>query len=32
LAMRQFDLKYPLGSTETFAYQTFNVSSAGLRK
>jgi hypothetical protein len=32
LAMRQFDLEHPLGSTDTFAYQTFNVSSAGLRK
>jgi hypothetical protein len=32
LAMRQFDLKYPLGTTDNFAYQTFNISNADLRK
>jgi hypothetical protein len=32
MALRQFDLKYPLGTTETFAYQTFDVSNADIRK
>jgi hypothetical protein len=32
LAILDYDLDYPLGTTETFAYQTFNVSHASLRK
>lgn len=32
LAIRQHNLDYPAGSTETFAYQTFNVSGLDLRK
>jgi hypothetical protein len=32
LAIRDYNLDYPLGTTETFAYQTFNASRADLRK
>jgi hypothetical protein len=32
LAIKQHNLDYPAGTTETFAYQTFNVSGLDLRK
>jgi hypothetical protein len=32
LAIKQHNLDYPAGTTETFAYQTFNVSRLDLRK
>jgi hypothetical protein len=32
LAILDYDLDYPFGTAETFAYQTFSVSHAGLRK